>query len=218
MVEVRKIGIPLLFVHSVLMLSLGMALFILGNSMTTPGVAAFGYTLAVILTSGCLPAACSISYRGGIGTIDSGRAGRSYLLAGALSFACVVLFWISLPANAEIHALPVLTGFYGIYWGLWNLGLALQLPDHSHKQTVLCVSGGMASALSVILATEFQFNDLNAVTALACYLLLIGMQGLLIVLWLFRVLEHTKTAESLSAGASAEHDLIVANLSISVPL
>lgn len=195
MVEVRKIGIPLLFVHGVFMLSLGMALCILGNSMTNPGVAAFGYDLAVILTSGCLSAAVWISYRGGIWTIGSGRAGRIYLLTGALSIACGALFWISQLAKAEIHALPVLTGFYGIYWGLWNFGLALQLPDHSRKRTVLCVFGGMASALSMILATEFQFSDLDAVTALACYLLLIGMQGLGIVLYLFRDLEHRKTSD-----------------------
>ena len=193
MVEVRKIGIPLLIVHGVFMLSLGMALCMLGNSMTIPGVAAFDYTLAVILTSVCLPVAGWISYRGGIWTIGSGRSGRTYLIAGALSIAGGALFWISQLAKAGIHALPVLTGLYGLYWGLWTFGLALQLPDPSRKRTVLCVFGGMASALSMILATEFQFSDLDAVTALACYLILIGMQGLGIVLYLFRDLEHRKT-------------------------
>ena len=186
MLEAQKIGTPLLLVHGVLMLSLGMALCILGNSMINPGFAAFGYILAVILTSVSLPAAGWISYQGGIWGIGSGRVRRIYLLAGALSIACGALFWISQLAKAEIHALPVLTGFYGIYWGLWNFGLALQLPGHSRKRTILCVTGGISSALSMILATEFQFSGLDAVTALACYLLLIGIQGLGIVIYLYR--------------------------------
>ena len=195
MVKARKIRIPLLFVHGVFMLSLGMVLSLLGNSMTNPGVQAFGSLLAVLLVSGCLPVAAWISYREGIWTIESVHAVRIYLLAGTLSVAFGAIFWMSQLANAEMHALPILTGFYGMYWGMWNFGLALELPNHSRKQTVLCIFGGMAAALGLILATQFQFSDLDAITALSCYVLVIGMQGLGIVLYLFRDLDHRKTTE-----------------------
>ena len=215
MVEVRKIGTPLLFFHGVFMLSLGLALFMLSNSMTNPSFEAFGYILAVILVSGSLPAVGWISYRGGILTMNSGRAGRMYLLAGAMSIAIGAMFWISQLARAETHALPILTGFYGMYWGLWNFGLALHLPSHSRVRTMLCIFGGMAAALSVILATEFQFSYFDAVTAMACYLVLIGIQGLGIF---FYFLSRSGTQEDLeisSEVANAEHVLVHCELSVS---
>lgn len=197
MVHARTIGTPLLLVHGLLMLSLGMVLFSLASIMIRPSLEEFGYTVAAILTSVCLLAGGYISYRGGLWSARSpGKDLRLYLIAGVLSIVSGALFWMSHSATANIHALTVLTGVYGIYWGMWNLGLALHLQGHLRKAIVLCGFAGITSAFSLMLATEFQFNDLDAITELACFVTLIGIQGLVITLYLYKSMELRTNLES----------------------
>lgn len=192
MAEAREFGRPLLLRHALFMLSLGIALFTMANSMTDPKIAESGYTLAVISLSVGLLAAGYISYRGRIWAIDSQRTGRIYWFAGGLTMACGLLFWIGQLPKGQVHALPVITALYGVYWGMWNFGLARHLQDHPRKGIVLCVFAGITSAVCLIMTTEFQFTGFEAVTELACFLIAIGIQGLLIVLYLYHDMDNQK--------------------------
>src|ERR1035437_10830119 len=112
MVKTWNVGRHFLMGHGVLMLCLGIALCFLGSLMADPLLDALGYTMAVVLTALCL------LISGVYLEVLENRAGHRrlagvYLLAGALSIACWLLFWLFQSAPTDLRLLVLLAGLYG---------------------------------------------------------------------------------------------------------
>ena len=199
MIWERKQNSSPLVLHGVLMLSLGMALCSLGSFMTNPKVDSFGYAAAAVLASGYLLFAGYTACR------EAWAIGKTkhrelplLLLVGVASIACEIIFWLFQSIAVHVHILFALAGLYGIVWGIWILGLALHLHGRPGRAGALCVLAGATSALGILFAAEFQFSDLNALTALAFYTSLIGTQMLMMALYLQRHLENGTRGASIS--------------------
>jgi hypothetical protein len=205
MVKTGKVGRNLLMGHGVLMLCLGVALSSLGSLMTNPMVDELGYTVAAVLTALCLLIAGLIVYLGVLANKASHRRPVAiYLLVGALSTACWLIFWLILSVPLDIRLLVLLAGLHGLFWGLWYMRLAFHFQAYPRKAVVLCVLAGTTSSLGIILATQSQLSKLSAVTAVACYTMFIGVQILLTTAYLYRECE---TEGELLSGSSPQEKL-----------
>ena len=173
-----------------IMLAAGAALSLLANSMVVPAFEPIGYSAAVIISVASLLAAAAIPYRRrtwrrslrGTGSLCLG-AGVAFLLIGGL-------FWLMLAKDREAHVLPALIVLYGCYWSVWNLWLALHLPEFPRTGVTLSLLTQISYAVGIVLASELQFTRLTAVTALAVYATLLGLEGLIIPVYLFRIPEE----------------------------
>lgn len=167
------------------MLCLGIALSLLGSLMADPLHDALGYTMAVVLTALCLLMAGV--YLGVLANRPHQcRPVAFYLLAGALSIACWLIFWLIQSAHLDIRLLILLAGLHGLFWGLWYVRLAFHFQAYARKAVVLSVLAATTSSIGIILATQSQLSKLSAVTAVACYMTFIGIQILLTTLYLYR--------------------------------
>lgn len=185
MVKTWNVGRHFLMGHGVLMLCLGIALCLLGSLMADPSLDASGYTVAVALTALCL-----LLSGGYLGVVEY-RAGQRrlaniYLLAGALSIACWLIFWLFQSAPTDLGLLVLLAGLHGLFWGLWYVRLALHFQAYKRKALVLSVLAATTSSVGIILATHSQPSNLSAVTVVACYMTSIGIQILLTTAYLYR--------------------------------
>jgi hypothetical protein len=203
MVKTGKVGRNLLMGHGVLMLCLGMALFSLGSLMTNPMLDELGYTITVVLTALCL--LITGVYLGVLANRARHRRPVAiYLLIGALSTACWLIFWLIQSAPLDIRLLVLLAGLHGLFWGLWYMRLAFHFQAYPRKAVVLCVLAGTTASLGIILATQSQLSKLSAVTAVACYAMFIGVQILLTTAYLYRECE---TEGELLPGSSPQKKL-----------
>ena len=204
MVRTWKVGRHCLMGHGVLMLCLGIALCSLGSLMTNPMVDESGYTVAVVLTALCLLITGLIAYLGALANRARHlRQVAIYLLVGAFSIACWLIFWLIQSAPVDIRLLVLLAGLHGLFWGLWYVRLAFHFQAYPRKAAVLCVLAGTTSSLGIILATQSQLTEINAVTAVACYTMFIGVQILLTAAYLYRECE---TAGELLSGSSPKRN------------
>ena len=203
MVKTWNVGRHFLMGHGVLMLCLGIALCFLGSLMADPSFDALGYTIAVVLTALCL--LISGVY---LGVLEN-RAGHRrpvgiYLLAGALSIACWLIFWLIQSVPTDLRLLVLLAGLHGLFWGLWYVRLALHFQAYARKAVLLSVLAATTSSLGIILATQSQLSKLSAVTAVACYTMFIGIQILLTTMYLYR---ECGTEGELLSGSSPQEKL-----------
>jgi hypothetical protein len=185
MVKTWNVGRHFLMGHGVLMLCLGIALSLIGSLMADPLFDALGYTMAVVLTALCL-----LISGGYLGVVEN-RAGQRrladiYLLAGALSIYCWLIFWLIQSAPMDLRLLVLLAGLHGLFWGLWYVRLALHFQAYARKAVVLSVLAATTSFIGIILATQSQLSKLSAVTVVACYMTFIGIQILLTTAYLYR--------------------------------
>ncbi len=198
MVKTWNIGRHFLMGHGVLMLCLGIALCLLGSLMADPSLDTLGYTTAVVLTA--LGLLISVGYL----EVMEYRAGQRrlanlYLLAGALSIACWLIFWLIQSAPTDLRLLVLLAGLHGLFWGLWYVRLADHFQAYARKAVVLSVLAATTASIGIILATQSQPSKLSAVTAVACYMMFIGIEILLTTLYLYR--ECGKGGELLSESS-----------------
>ncbi len=182
------------------MLCLGIALFLLGSLMTTPGFETPGYITAVFLMAACLLVPVMIA---GVRILENAfwrnRRFFGYLLAGMLLMACWMVYWLRQPNPLDIDMVGILVGLHGIFWGAWYARLAFHLKANTRKAAMLCVLAGTTTAIGIVLAGRAQLTDTVAVTAAACYAMFLGVQILLTAPYLFRSWENG-VAEELSAG------------------
>ncbi len=173
--------------HGIFMLSLGMVLCSLGSWMSSLKGNALGYALAVVVTAtgllipGVLLSAEGLQKRLGI------RPGKFYFLTALVSLACGGILWV-VPSSYDLdtRVLTLLAGGVGVFWGLWFVRLAFHVQRHPGKAGVLCILGGGITFLGILIALQPDLSSLTAVTTVACYLLWIGAQILLVVPLLFR--------------------------------
>ncbi len=187
MKQENKIGSRYLIGHGIFMLSLGMVLCTLGSWISSLKGNALGYALAVVVTAvgllipGILLSAEGLQKRLGI------RPGKFYFLMAFVSLACGGLFWLASSSyDLDTRLFTVLAGGLGVFWGLWFVRLAFHVQHHPGKAGVLCLLAGGITFLGVLIAIQPDLSSLTAVTAVACYMLWIGTQILLVVPLLFR--------------------------------
>lgn len=197
MVRAWKVSPQYVMWHGVLILCLGIALCCLGSFMTDPRVEAFGYTVAVFLTAACLVVpvffACVAAL---VRKAWRRTAFYVYFVAGVLSVACWLIFWLN--RLAPLDMLVLIAGLYGLVWSLWYVGLAFHLQADPRKAALLSVLAGTTAAVGIILSTQSDLSDISAVTAVACYITWIGLQTLVTVPYVFRNLKG-RTARDLLA-------------------
>lgn len=185
MVSGWKVGTPLVMGRGFFMLCLGMALCCLGSFMTNPRVEALGYAVAVLLIALCLLGQVLVA---SIGVLTNGTWHRRkfymYLWMVLFATACWLAFWLG--RLAPLDTLVLLAGIQGLFWSLWYLEIAFHLHGSPRKAGMLCVLAGTTSTIGIILSTQPRLSDIGAVTAVACYIIWIGIQTLLTVPYLFR--------------------------------
>jgi hypothetical protein len=171
--------------NGVLMIGLGTALFALGSLMAKPINEQFGYLLAEVLTALCLVLVCVTA---GIRENDAlpRRLGAVYLAAGAASIVCCFALWLVQSASVDLRLLGILAGLHGLVWGAWYLRLAFRFQANSIKQLTLVAAAATTSSLGIILATRPGLSKLSSVTAVGCYMIVLGMQLYLTSAFLYR--------------------------------
>jgi uncharacterized membrane protein HdeD (DUF308 family) len=171
--------------NGVLMIGLGTALCALGSLMAKPMNEQAGYLLAEVFTALCLVLVCVSA---GIRE-DNARPQRVsavHLAAGAASFVCCLGLWLVQSASADLRLLGMLAGLHGLVWGAWYLRLAFQFQPNSIKQIMLVATAATTSSLGIILATRPGLSKLGSVTAVGCYMIILGLQLYLTSAFLYR--------------------------------
>ncbi|KAA6456270.1 hypothetical protein DYQ86_26095 [Acidobacteria bacterium AB60] len=180
-----KGGSPSLIAYGVLTVVLGMLLSVCGTVMTKPITEELGYLLAEVFTGFCLLVASVFAgmmrARG-----ESTRNIAIYLGAWTASVVLWFVCWLLQPARDESPLLLSLTGLHGLFWGLWCVGLALQFRALKARAAMLCLFGGSMCSAGILLATRTGISRLAAVTAAACFMLLLGTQILFTAIVLHR--------------------------------
>jgi len=171
--------------NGVLMIGLGTVLCALGSLMAKPMNEQLGYLLAEVLTALCLLLVCvSVEVRANKALPQ--RLSAIYLAAGAASIVCCLVVWLIQSATADLRLLGILAGLHGLVWGAWYLRLAFQFQSNSIKQLTLVATAATTSSLGIILATRPGLSKLGSVTAVGCYMIVLGMQLYLTSAFLYR--------------------------------
>ena len=171
--------------NGVLMIGLGTALCALGSLMAKPINERLGYALAEVLAALCLLiVGVSVGLREN-STLPR-RPGTVYLAAGASSLVCCMLFWLIQSASIDLRLLGILAGLHGLFWGTWYMRLAFQFQSNSIKQLTLAALAATTSFLGIILATRPGLSKLGSVTAVGCYMIILGLQLYLTSAFLYR--------------------------------
>jgi uncharacterized membrane protein HdeD (DUF308 family) len=177
--------------NGVLGIGLGMALCALGSLMAKPINEQLDYLLAEVLTALCFVLVCVSA---GIRADNAlpRRMSAVHLAAGAASIVCCLGLWLVQSASADLRLLGILAGLHGVFWGVWYLKLAFQFQPNSIKQTMLIATAATTSSLGIILATRPGLSKLGSVTAVGCYMTILGLQLYLTSAFLYR--EYARAA------------------------
>lgn len=184
----RRVDWRDLAAHGALMLCLGLAACTLASFMATPAFAQIGYSIAVVLSALCL--LISGSYFGV--TVYRERYDIrifNYLMIGVLSICVWSAIWLIRSAPTDLCLLSLIAGMHGAVWSLWYVRLAFHLKTSSEKAALLSVVAATTSFLGIVLSTQTQPSRLSAVAVVAYFSLFIGIQILLITMYLYRELE-----------------------------
>lgn len=189
-----RIGSPSLTKHGVLMIGFGTALCALGTLMAKPTNEQLGYMLAGALTVLCLLITCIF-----LGTRENRtfpqRLGAIYLIVGASSIACSLIFWLIQAASVDLRALGILAGVLGLFWGSWYMRLAFQFQSNATKAFILCSLAATTSSFGIILATRSGLSKLTTVTLVGCYMIILGVQIYLTAAFLHREYARARVLE-----------------------
>jgi hypothetical protein len=171
--------------NGVLMIGLGTMLCALGSLMAKPMNEQLGYLLAEVLIALCFLLVCvSVWIRANKALPQRLRA--IYLAAGTASIVCCLVFWLIQSASADLRLLGILAGLHGLVWGAWYLRLAFQFRSDSIKQLMMVGTAATTSSLGIILATRSGLSKLSSVTAVGCYMIILGLQLYLTSAFLYR--------------------------------
>jgi predicted secreted protein len=189
MVKMLRTGSRTSTKHGVLMIAFGTALCALGSVMVRPMREQTGYVVAAVLTALCLLTAWfSLGIRPNAPATR--RQSRVYLMGGAASIVCSLLFWLVQSASIDLRVVGVLAGLVGLLWASWYMRLAYQFQSSSIKAAVLCGLAATTSSIGIIVATRSGLSKLSSVTTVGCYLIILGAQIYLTAVFLHR--EHAR--------------------------
>jgi hypothetical protein len=171
--------------NGVLLIGLGTAMCALGSFMAKPTYEQLGYVLAEVLAALCfLIVAVSVGIREN--PMLPRRPGAVYLVAGASSLVCCLIFWLLQSASVDLRLLGILAGLHGLFWGTWYMRLAFKFQSNSIKQLTLAALAATTSSLGIILATRPGLSKLGSVTLVGCYMIILGLQLYLTSAFLYR--------------------------------
>jgi hypothetical protein len=194
MSDTLKIGSYSLTKHGVLMIGLGTAVCALGSLMATPIYEQIGYVVAAALTALCLLVACvPLGMREN--RTRPQRLITGYLIAGASSIVCCLMFWLIQSASVDLRVLGILAGLLGLFWGSWYVRLAFQFQSNSIKALILCTLAATTSSLGIMLATRTGLSRLITVTMVGCYMIMLGIQIYLTAAFLHREYARAQVLE-----------------------
>ena len=167
------------------MIGLGTSICALGSIMAKPTYEQLGYVMAAALTILCLVIAClSVGIREN-GTYPQ-RLTTVYLVAGASSIICCLVFCLIQSASADLRLLGIVAGLHGLFWGAWYMKLAFEFQSSSVKQLTMVALAGTTSSLGIIIAAGTGLTRFGSVTAVGCYMIVLGMQLYLTSAFLYR--------------------------------
>lgn len=189
MANMLKAGSHELTNHGVLMIGLGTALCALGSLMAKPMREEIGYVLAAALTALSL-----LTGWAAFGIRQNRTVPRNlsivYLLGGAVSIVCSLIFWLVQSASIDLRVVSILAGLVGLFWASWYMRLAYQFQSSSIKAVALCGLAATTSSIGIIIATRPGLSKLSSVIAVGCYLIVLGVQIYLTSAFLHR--EHAR--------------------------
>jgi len=175
--------------HGVLMIAFGTALCALGSLMVRPVREQMGYAVAAALTALCLLTAwLSLGIRKN--TTVPKRLSRVYLMGGVVSIVCSLIYWLVQSASIDLRVVGILAGLVGLLWASWYMRLAYQFQSSTFKAAILCGLAAMTSSIGIIVATRSGLSKLSSVTAVGCYLIVLGAQIYMTAAFLHR--EHLR--------------------------
>jgi len=175
--------------HGVLMIAFGTALCALGSLMVRPVREQIGYAVAAGLTALCLLTAwLSLGIRKK--TTVPQRLNRVYLIGGAASIVCSLIYWLVQSASIDLRIVGILAGLVGLLWASWFMRLAYQFQSSTFKAAILCGLAATTSSIGIIVATRSGLSKLSSVTAVGCYLIVLGAQIYMTAAFLYR--EHLR--------------------------
>lgn len=187
-----------------LMIGLGMALGMLGSMMTDPVREQVPYTSASILTALCLLIVIFLL------AIPESRAFpryavNVYLLAGAASAGCCLVYLLLQSSLTDVHLLGVLAALHGLFWGAWYMRLAFRFRSSSLKALVLCILAATTASMGIIVGTRSGLTMFGCITSVACYMLALGIQIFTTAAFLYREYAREQVFERRwdNAGLSA---------------
>ena len=175
--------------HGVLMIAFGTALCALGSLMVRPVREQIGYAVAAALTALCLLTAwlsLGIRRKGPV----AHRLSPFYVLGGAASIVCSLIFWLVQSASIDLRVVGILAGLVGLLWASCYMRLAYQFQSSTIKAAILCGLAATTSSIGIIVATRSGLSKLSSVTAVGCYLIVLGAQIYLTAAFLHR--EHLR--------------------------
>ncbi len=185
--RITNIGSLYVISHAIFILILGMAICFLGEWMTSIRGSNPGYALAVVAT------AVGFLVPGAILAVDKYkcqlniRPQKAYLVMCAVLFVCGSITWAAFSLDGQnTHVLTLLAAGMGIFWSLWLIRLAFYVQSCPGKSGALCCLSGVITFIGILLAVQSNLSMLTAVTAVACYMIWIGIQILLVVPLLYR--------------------------------
>jgi len=156
--------------------------------MARPAHEQLGYILATAVTAGCLLIAM-ISF----GIRQTGpvppRLIRAYFSAGVASIACCIVFWLIQPGSFDVRVVGILAGVLGLFWGSCYMRLAFYFQPKSMQARTLSILAAITSSFGIIVATRTGLSRLGVVTAVGCYMIMLGIQVYLTAAFL-----HLETA------------------------
>lgn len=198
-----------LLTPDLIMLAAGAVLSLLANSMVVPAFESVGYSAAVIVGAAGLLAVAVIPYRKRMWRKSVSGTGPLCLGAGLIFLIIGGVFWVSQSKVRELHTIPLLIALYGCCWSVWNLWLALHLPEYPRIGVALCVLTQVSYAVGIMLTTEIQFTRAGAVAALGVYATLLGLEGLMIPTYFLPIREAADSMGVTASGIACERERLV---------
>jgi hypothetical protein len=172
-----------------------MALALTGSVMTNPTFDELGYVLSATFTLLCL-LTCGVFAFVMRSRLGSRRHFGMCALALSVSILCWVLRWILQAVTGLDNTLMTSIGMHGLFWGVWCVGLALELEVMCAKSIILALVGAFACSGGIVLATHSASSRISAVTAGSWYMLCLGVQVLFVWLLLQRAPANHEVAPS----------------------
>jgi hypothetical protein len=177
--------VRLMTVHGFAMLALGLSIFYIRETMTSPWFYVFGGAVAMLLIAGSLLLIAALDWlcAAGVGRSQVSRL-RGLLFLSTATAACGV--FLMLYPGANIRMLCYLLAAYALWLSLGKFSLARAWMGTRLQQSIMYLLAGIAVAFGAALITFAGQDDRNALAVVASYSLFMGLQMLLTMYFLLR--------------------------------
>ncbi len=172
-------------VHGIAMLGVGIALLYIRATMTNVVFYVFGCLCALLLVSVSLLFSATLDWIYAAGIAPHHRTElKWYLLLSAVSGAGALFFAVA--PSASIRLLCYFIAVHSLLLGVAKLRLARHWKRRMQEKIVVTLLGCITACFAVVLVAIANGNARNAIAVLAAYVIFVGMQALLYMVWLYR--------------------------------